>query len=60
MDTLLRDGNDKRKWDITYTCPSRYNRLFILNARYIHAAACKYGTDRMNSRLVMSVFFDLD
>lgn len=60
IDLVMGDSNDKSKWEITYTCPAKYNRLFILNARFIHAAAYKYGTNRINSRLVLSVFFDLD
>lgn len=56
---LLNESNKRENWDVTHTCYNRYNRAFIFDARYIHAAACKYGSDRMNSRLVLSVFFKL-
>ncbi len=59
IDIVMGDSNDKEKWDITYTCPSRFNRLFVLDARYLHAAAYKFGDRRDNSRLVLSVFFNL-
>ena len=59
IDLVMGDSNNKDKWDIIYTCPSQYNRLFVLNARHLHAAAYKFGTNRTNSRLVLSVFFDL-
>ena len=58
-DTLLDDSNKKELWDTTFTCPSKFNRMFIFDARYIHAAAYKFGTNRINSRLVLSVFFNL-
>lgn len=59
IDIVIGDSNNKDLWDTIYTCPSRFNRLFVLNARYIHAAAYRYGDSRENSRLVLSVFFDL-
>ena len=57
---LLDEANYKSNWVITYTCPSRYNRAFIFDARYIHAAAYKFGDTRENSRLVLSTFFNLN
>lgn len=60
METLLRDSNNKNAWDQVMMFPSRFNRLVILNARYIHAAAYKWGNNRVNSRLVLTTFFDLD
>lgn len=60
MEVLKRDSNYKPGWDEVMHFPSRYNRLLILNARYIHAAAYKFGTNRINSRLVLTTFFDLD
>lgn len=59
IDILMKDSNEKLKWDVTYTCPSKFNRCFVLDARYIHAAAYKFGDERDNSRLVLSVFYDL-
>ena len=56
---LMDDSNYRHQWDITMTIPSRYNRLLVLNADYLHAAAKRFGTNRINSRLVLSVFFDL-
>lgn len=59
MQTLLQDGGDPKRWLITYTCPSRYNRMFMFNAKHIHAAAYRFGDTRDNSRLVLSVFFNI-
>lgn len=56
---IMEDSNKRSKWDITMTVPSRYNRLLVLNADYMHAATESFGTNRVNSRLVLSVFFDL-
>lgn len=58
--TLLTFGNFRTQWDITMTIPSKFNRLLVLNTKYLHAAADKFGNNRENSRLVLSVFFDLD
>lgn len=57
---LMRDSNDRSKWKITDTFNSKYNRLVVLNAKYLHAAAGQYGNNRANSRLVLSVFFNLN
>lgn len=57
---LLSQTNDRDKWDIVFTCPSRFNRMFILNAHYLHAAATKFGDSKSNSRLVCTTFFNLD
>lgn len=59
LDLLLADSNNKQQWDVVYTCPSLYNRAFIFNAKYIHAAAYQWGTSRVNSRLVLTAFFEL-
>lgn len=56
---LLRDSNERAAWTETYYCPSRYNRLFILSADYIHAAGKSYGEMQNDSRLVISVFFNV-
>jgi hypothetical protein len=57
---LLSQANDRDKWDVVFTCPSRFNRMFILNAHYLHAAATKFGDSKSNSRLVCTTFFNLD
>ncbi len=56
---LLREANDKDAWEITYTCPAKYNRAFILNTDLIHAAHGGYGSNQMDGRLVATVFFDV-
>ena len=56
---IMRDSNVRSKWDIVMTVPSRYNRLLVLDAACLHASALSFGTNRINSRLVLSVFFDL-
>lgn len=56
---LLEDANRKEAWKIVYTCPSKFNRLFVLNADLIHAAMGEYGKDKDDGRLVISVFFNL-
>ena len=56
---LLRDANDREKWQITYTCPSRFNRLFVLSADLVHAAMGEYGKAKDDGRLVLSIFFDV-
>lgn len=58
--TLLGHANKRDEWEITFTCPSKFNRLFVLNADLIHASMGEYGKDRNDGRLVISVFFDLD
>jgi len=35
---LLDEANQKEQWEITYQCPEKYNRAFILNSDLIHAA----------------------
>lgn len=56
---LLRDSNDKHLWSKTFFCPAKFNRIFIINAEYLHAAGPSYGTNRDNSRLVVTSFFTL-
>ena len=56
---LLHHANSKEEWEETFRCPARFNRIFILNARLVHAAAGQYGSNRMDGRLVISVFFNL-
>lgn len=58
--TLLSHANKRDEWEITFTCPSKFNRLFVLNADLIHAALGEYGKDKRDGRLVISVFFNLD
>lgn len=59
LSALQEDSNNRDKWEVTYNFPSRYNRMVILNANYIHAAAGSYGTNHDNGRLVLSTFFRL-
>ncbi len=56
---LLGGANHKDEWEITFECPGRYNRIFLLNSEFIHAAGDAYGTDKDDGRLVLSVFFNL-
>lgn len=56
---LLSQTNDRDKWEKTYYCPAKYNRLFILNSDYIHAPGDKFGSDRVNGRFIISTFFNL-
>jgi hypothetical protein len=55
----LRDSNERAAWTETFYCPSKYNRLFILSADYVHAAGRSYGKSQEDSRFVISVFFNL-
>lgn len=57
--TLMSEANDKSKWDITMTCPSKFNRMFIVSADYLHAAATKFGSRKEDARLVCTTFFKL-
>lgn len=57
---LISHANKRDEWDVTFECPARYNRCFILNADLVHAAMGEYGSSRDNSRLVVSVFFNLE
>lgn len=57
---LKRDSNYRELWDVTHTIPSKYNRLLVLNASNLHAAGQGFGTNRINSRLVLTVFFNLN
>ncbi len=56
---LLSHANKRDEWEVTYECPGRFNRCFILNADLIHAAVGEYGFTRRDGRLVVSVFFNL-
>lgn len=55
---LIADANRKNMWDVTFTCPGRFNRIFILNTELIHAACGEYGRSKEDGRLVVSVFFN--
>lgn len=55
---LLSHANARQEWEITYKCPAKFNRLFVLNADLIHAALGEYGTTKEDGRLVVSVFFN--
>lgn len=59
VEILKSDSNYRSLWDITHTIPSKYNRLLVLNALSLHAAGQGFGTNRINSRLVLTVFFNL-
>lgn len=59
-DVLLHDSNNRAVWQKTYYCPSKFNRLFVLSADYIHAAGQSYGTDQLSGRFVISCFFNLE
>jgi hypothetical protein len=56
---LLGHANMRDEWEITFACPGRFNRCFILNADLIHAAMGEYGSRKEDGRLVVSVFFNL-
>ena len=60
MDILLSQANQKINWEITFTCPSRFNRAFIINSHYLHAAATRFGKTKLDSRLVLTCFFNLN
>ena len=57
---LLRDSLEKIEWFETYYCPSKFNRLFVMSADFIHAAGKSYGSTQEDGRFVISVFFDLE
>lgn len=56
---LLAHANKREEWEVVFECPARWNRLFILNARLIHAAMGQFGESKLDGRLVVSVFFNL-
>lgn len=60
VELLLNEANNREAWEITYHCPARYNRMFIVNARYLHAALDSFGVDKEDARLVVTVFFHLN
>lgn len=57
-DILLGHANKRDEWEVTFECPARFNRLFILNAALIHAAMGQYGEGKDDGRLVVSFFFN--
>lgn len=59
LEILLADSNRKELWTKRFFCPSKFNRCFIVNAHYLHAAGDSFGRDRDSSRLVMTAFFNL-
>jgi hypothetical protein len=56
---LLSHADIRSEWEVVYTCPAKWNRLFVLNANLIHAAMGRYGETKEDGRLVISVFFNL-
>lgn len=56
---LLGHANKHDEWEVTFTCPAKFNRLFILDAALVHAAMSGYGSTRESGRLVVSVFFNV-
>lgn len=54
---LLADSNDWNKWETTDLLPAKFNRINLINSNLLHAAAPSYGKDRLDSRLVLTVFF---
>jgi len=54
---IKKQANDKDKWDIIYTCPSRFNRMLFLDGALLHAAAGQFGKSKEEARLVVTVFF---
>jgi hypothetical protein len=44
---------------VTFECPAKFNRCFILDASLIHAALGEYGETKEDGRLVISVFFNV-
>lgn len=59
MKRTIDDSNDKDSWDITFTAPSRFNRLVIYNGHDFHAAAGRFGNSKETARLVCTAFFKL-
>lgn len=58
-DILLAHANKRDEWEVTFMCPARFNRLFILNAELVHAAMAEYGSTKEDGRLVISTFFNV-
>lgn len=56
---LLAHANKHDEWEVTFNCPAKFNRLFILDAAMIHAAMSGYGSAKEDGRLVVSVFFNV-
>jgi hypothetical protein len=55
-----RDTNNPDKWDITYLCEMESNKAFIFDADRMHRAepVGGFGTNPINGRLVLTVFYD--
>jgi hypothetical protein len=58
-DILIKHANTLDMWEETFYFPARYNRMAILSADYIHAAASRFGFNKDEARLVITVFFKL-
>lgn len=56
---LLGHANKKDEWEVTFQCPAKFNRLFILDASLVHAAMGEYGKTKEDGRLVVSIFFNV-
>lgn len=56
---LLGHANKKDEWEVTFQCPAKFNRLFILDAALVHAAMGEYGETKDDGRLVVSIFFNV-
>ena len=54
---VVRDHNDRTKWEHLMTIPMRFNRLVLLRPWLWHAAGKSFGTSIENGRLVQLFFF---
>jgi hypothetical protein len=58
-EVLLAHANKRDEWEVTFTCPARFNRLFLLNAELVHASMGEFGSSKEDGRLVISTFFNV-
>lgn len=58
-DILIKHANTLDMWEETFYFPARYNRIAVINTEYIHAAASRFGFNKDEARLVITVFFNL-
>ena len=56
--TIVPDGRDRDKWEMTMTLPMRWNRLVLFRSWFWHTAGPGFGASNDDMRLVQLMFFE--
>ncbi|PCJ46523.1 MAG: hypothetical protein COA74_13585 [Gammaproteobacteria bacterium] len=58
-DLMLKDTNDKTKWQKTFHVPMKFNRLVLFRPWFYHNAGESFGDKPQNGRLIYPLFYSL-